>query len=77
MSECVPLLCHASINDDIDAIIQHGEERTVELNSKSEGLNLDDLNNFKLDATVQQWEGDDFRSGVSRFYSCIFRSAVT
>jgi hypothetical protein len=31
------------INDDIDAIIQRGEERTVELNTKYEGLNLDDL----------------------------------
>jgi len=28
-------------------------------------LNPDDLNNFKSDATVQQWEGEDFRSGVS------------
>ena len=34
------------INDDIDAIIQCGEERTVELNRKYEGLNSDDLNNF-------------------------------
>jgi hypothetical protein len=30
------------INNDIDAIIQCGEERTVELNTKNEGLNLDD-----------------------------------
>src|SRR5882762_1404263 len=65
------------INDDIDEIIQRGEERTNELNSKYEGLNLDDLNNFKSDATVQQWESEDFRSGVTRFYSCIFRSVVT
>jgi len=55
------------INDHIDAIIQRGEERTVELNSKYEGLNLDDLNNFKSDATVQQWEGEDFRTGASTF----------
>jgi SWI/SNF-related matrix-associated actin-dependent regulator of chromatin subfamily A member 5 len=54
------------INDDIDAIIQRGEERTVELNSKYEGLYLDDLNNFKSDATAQQCE--HFRSGVSHFY---------
>ena len=26
------------INDDIEAIIQHGEERTTELNTKYEGL---------------------------------------
>ncbi|KAJ7180493.1 P-loop containing nucleoside triphosphate hydrolase protein [Mycena filopes] len=51
------------INDDIDAIIQHGEERTVELNSKYEGLNLEDLSNFKSEASVQQWEGEDFRTG--------------
>jgi len=54
------------INDDIDAIIQRGEERTAELNSKYEGLNLEDLNNFKSDASVQQWEGEDFRPGVCR-----------
>lgn len=53
------------IDDDIDAIIQRGEERTSELNSKYEGLNLEDLNNFKSDASVQQWDGEDFRSGVS------------
>ncbi|EGN93575.1 hypothetical protein SERLA73DRAFT_171912 [Serpula lacrymans var. lacrymans S7.3] len=51
------------INDDIEAIIQRGEERTQELNSKYEGLNLEDLSNFKSDNSVQQWEGEDFRSG--------------
>ena len=39
-----------------------------ELNSKYEGLNLDYLNNFKSDATVQQREGEDFRSGVSPLF---------
>jgi hypothetical protein len=52
------------INEDIDAIIARGEERTMKLNSKYEGLNLEDLNNFKSDASVQQWEGEDFRTGV-------------
>jgi len=37
-----------------------------ELNSKYEGLNLDYLNNFKSDATVQQREGEDFRSGTKK-----------
>ena len=50
------------INDDIDEIIHRGEQRTHELNSKYEGLNLEDLSNFKSDASVQQWEGEDFRS---------------
>lgn len=54
------------INHDIDTIIQRGEERTVELDSKYEGLNLGGLNNFESDATVQQWEGEDFRSGVKK-----------
>jgi SWI/SNF-related matrix-associated actin-dependent regulator of chromatin subfamily A member 5 len=44
------------------------EERTAELNSKYEGLNLEDLNNFKSDASVQQWEGEDFRLGVCHPY---------
>jgi hypothetical protein len=52
------------VNDDIDAIIQRGEERTAELNSKYEGLSFDALSNFKSEASVQQWEGEDFRSGV-------------
>ncbi|KZS93481.1 hypothetical protein SISNIDRAFT_441332 [Sistotremastrum niveocremeum HHB9708] len=51
------------INEDIDAIIHHGEERTAEINSKYEGLNFEDLNNFKSDTMVQQWEGEDFRTG--------------
>ncbi|KAF5389355.1 hypothetical protein D9757_004385 [Collybiopsis confluens] len=53
-----------SSNDlDIEAIIAKGEERTSELNTKYEGLNLEDLSNFKSDASVQQWEGEDFRGG--------------
>ena len=57
------------VNDDIDAIIQRGEERTAVLNSKYEGLTFEDLSNFKSEASVQQWEGEDFRPGVS--YSAI------
>ena len=49
------------INDDIDAIIARGESRTQELNSKYEGLSFEDLSNFKSEASVQQWEGEDFR----------------
>jgi SWI/SNF-related matrix-associated actin-dependent regulator of chromatin subfamily A member 5 len=55
------------INDDIEAIIQRGEERTMELNNKYEALNLEDLSNFKSEASVQQWEGEDFRTGVRIF----------
>ncbi|EKM84445.1 hypothetical protein AGABI1DRAFT_97308 [Agaricus bisporus var. burnettii JB137-S8] len=51
------------VNDDIEEIIQRGEERTAQLNNKYEGLNLEDLSNFKSDASVQQWEGEDFRTG--------------
>ncbi|KAH8099849.1 SNF2 family DNA-dependent ATPase [Cristinia sonorae] len=51
------------INDDIDEIIQRGEERTTVLNSKYEGLSFEDLSTFKSEASVQQWEGEDFRPG--------------
>ncbi|OSX66869.1 hypothetical protein POSPLADRAFT_1063816 [Postia placenta MAD-698-R-SB12] len=51
------------INDDIEAIIQRGEARTTELNSKYEELTFEDLSNFKSEASVQQWEGEDFRAG--------------
>ncbi|EPQ30497.1 uncharacterized protein PFL1_02023 [Pseudozyma flocculosa PF-1] len=47
------------VNDDIDAIISRGEERTQKLQQKYQSLNLDDLNNFKSD-TVYNWEGNDF-----------------
>ena len=51
------------MDEDIEAIINRGEQRTVELNSKYEQLNLEDLSNFKSDSSVQQWEGEDFRPG--------------
>ncbi|KZT18698.1 SNF2 family DNA-dependent ATPase [Neolentinus lepideus HHB14362 ss-1] len=54
------------VNDDIDAIIHRGEQRTAELSSKYENLNLEDLSNFKSDASVQQWEGEDYRTGARK-----------
>jgi SWI/SNF-related matrix-associated actin-dependent regulator of chromatin subfamily A member 5 len=53
------------ISDDIDVITQRGKKRMQGLNSKYEGLNSDNLNNFKSDVSVQQWEGEDFLPGVS------------
>lgn len=50
------------VNDDIDAIIQRGEQRTAELSNRYEGLSFEDLSNFKSEASVQQWEGEDFRA---------------
>ena len=47
-----------TVDDDIEKIIQIGEERTAELNSKYEGLNFEDLNNFKSDSMLQ-WEGEE------------------
>lgn len=63
------------INDDIEAILKRGEERTAELNTKYEGLNLEDLSNFKSDASVQQWEGEDFRTGVRSSFFPVFADA--
>jgi hypothetical protein len=57
------------VDDDIEAIIEKGEERALELNSKYEQLNLEDLRIFKSDASVQQWKGEDFRSGVGLLFS--------
>ena len=53
-----------TISDDIDAIIARGEERTAELASKWEGLTFEDLSNFKSEANIQTWEGEDFQSKV-------------
>ncbi|KAG8992998.1 hypothetical protein FRB90_000819 [Tulasnella sp. 427] len=49
------------INEDIDAIISKGEERTAEMHRKYEDMNLEDLSNFKSEAMVSQWEGEDFQ----------------
>ncbi len=51
------------IDDDIEEIIQRGEERTEVINKKYEGFNFDDLNNFKSDSMLQ-FEGEDYRNGV-------------
>jgi SWI/SNF-related matrix-associated actin-dependent regulator of chromatin subfamily A member 5 len=55
------------IDDDIDQIIRRGEEKTAELNSKYQGLDLDALNSFKSESLVNQWEGEDFANKVSRY----------
>ena len=52
------------IDGDIDEIIQRGEERTAEINQKYEGLNFEDLNNFKSDSMLQ-FEGEDYRAVCS------------
>ncbi|KAG8895645.1 hypothetical protein FRC00_007177, partial [Tulasnella sp. 408] len=49
------------ITEDIDAIISKGEERTAEMHRKYEGMNFEDLSNFKSEAMVSQWEGEDFQ----------------
>ena len=47
--------------DDIDAILRKGEERTAELNAKYEKLGIDDLQNFSSD-NAYEWNGQDFTS---------------
>jgi SWI/SNF-related matrix-associated actin-dependent regulator of chromatin subfamily A member 5 len=54
------------IDDDIDAIIQRGEEKTANLNKKYAGLDLDALNSFKSESMVNQWEGEDYANKASR-----------
>ncbi|KAL9112263.1 MAG: hypothetical protein Q9227_003381 [Pyrenula ochraceoflavens] len=46
-------------DDDIDAILRRGEEKTVELNAKYEKLGIDDLQKFSSD-NAYEWNGEDF-----------------
>ncbi|KAF2092225.1 hypothetical protein K490DRAFT_31930 [Saccharata proteae CBS 121410] len=46
-------------DDEIDAILRHGEERTAALNSKYEALGLDDLQNFATESAYE-WNGKSF-----------------
>ena len=45
--------------DDFDAIMKRGEERTQELNNKYEKLGLDDLQKFTSDSAYE-WNGEKF-----------------
>ncbi|KAJ6627766.1 Chromatin-remodeling complex ATPase chain Iswi [Pseudolycoriella hygida] len=53
--------------DDIDSILQRGEEKTLEQQQKLEGLGESSLRNFTVDApqsqkpSVYQFEGEDYR----------------
>ncbi|KAK4986605.1 chromatin remodeling complex Adenosinetriphosphatase [Elasticomyces elasticus] len=46
-------------DDDIDAILKRGEERTAELNAKYEKLGIDDLQKFTSDSAYE-WNGENF-----------------
>ncbi|KAK7541676.1 chromatin remodelling complex ATPase chain ISW1 [Phyllosticta citricarpa] len=46
-------------DDDIDAILKRGEERTAQLNAKYEKLGIDDLQNFSTDSAYE-WNGQNF-----------------
>ncbi|KAM3588764.1 chromatin remodeling complex Adenosinetriphosphatase [Umbelopsis sp. WA50703] len=48
-------------DDDIDAILRLGEEKTAELNKKYENVSIDDLKNFSSDSAYQ-WNGEDWSS---------------
>lgn len=46
-------------DDDIDAILKHGEKRTAELNARYEKLGIDDLQKFTSESAYE-WNGQDF-----------------
>ncbi|OCK81545.1 chromatin remodelling complex ATPase chain ISW1 [Lepidopterella palustris CBS 459.81] len=47
-------------DDDIDAILRRGEERTAELNAKYEKLGIDDLQKFTSESAYE-WNGESFQ----------------
>ena len=46
-------------DDDIDAILKHGEERTAQLNARYEKLGIDDLQKFSSE-NAYEWNGENF-----------------
>lgn len=48
------------LDDDVDAILARGREKTATLNAKFNKLGLDDLANFTSDASVYEWNGQNF-----------------
>lgn len=52
-------------DDDVDAILKHGEERTAELNARYEKLGIDDLQKFSSE-NAYEWNGEDFTKNAKR-----------
>ncbi|KAL9586939.1 MAG: hypothetical protein Q9203_003682 [Teloschistes exilis] len=52
-------------DDDIDAILRHGEERTAQLNARYEKLGIDDLQKFSSDSAYE-WNGENFAANVKK-----------
>ncbi|KAK6459655.1 chromatin remodelling complex ATPase chain ISW1 [Scheffersomyces xylosifermentans] len=48
------------LDDDIDAILKRGAEKTATLNAKFNKLGLDDLQNFTSDSSAYEWNGQNF-----------------
>lgn len=47
-------------DDDIDAILSRGAEKTKTLNQKFDKLGLDDIQNFTFDNSTWEWNGENF-----------------
>ncbi|KAL8756512.1 MAG: hypothetical protein Q9199_002876 [Rusavskia elegans] len=52
-------------DDDIDAILRHGEERTAQLNARYEKLGIDDLQKFTSD-NAYEWNGENFAANPKK-----------
>ncbi|KAL8746704.1 MAG: hypothetical protein Q9184_007709, partial [Pyrenodesmia sp. 2 TL-2023] len=52
-------------DNDIDAILRHGEERTAELNKRYEKLGIDDLQKFSSD-NAYVWNGENFATNIKK-----------
>lgn len=50
----------ADLDDDIEAILSRGEERTQTLKAKFASLGLDDLQNFTSEQSAYEWNGKNF-----------------
>ncbi|RLV94938.1 ISWI chromatin-remodeling complex ATPase ISW2 [Spathaspora sp. JA1] len=48
------------LDDDIEAILQKGVEKTANLNAKFNKLGLEDLQNFTSDSSAYEWNGHNF-----------------
>lgn len=51
---------NSMLNDDIDAVLARGREKTASLNAKFNNLGLDDLQNFTTDGSMYEWNGENF-----------------
>lgn len=62
---------NALLDDDIDEILKRGAAKTAKLNAKFNQLGLDDVQNFTLNSSTYEWNGQNFKKDEGNAFKWI------